>query len=840
MPSFTVDELRAAMDKPDQIRCLSVIAHVDHGKSTLSDCLISKAGIISAKAAGDQRFMDTRPDEQERGVTIKSTGVSLYFNYDQEDGKGDLGYLINLIDSPGHVDFSSEVTAALRITDGALVVVDCIEGAAVQTETVLRQALQERVKPVLMVNKVDRGILELQMDGEDMYNQFRKVVEDVNVIVSMYMDDKIGDIQLDPSFGTVAFGSGLHQWAFTLSTFAKIYGKKFGIENDKMMKRLWGDNFFGKNKEGKNVWTTSQNLDGKTLRRAFCQFIMDPICQLCQGIMAEKSDVVEKMLKGIGIELKGDDKELKGKQLLKKVMQTWIPAGDALMGMFVMKLPSPVAAQKYRVENLYTGPIDDECATGIAKCAADGPLMMYISKMIPTSDKGRFYAFGRVFSGTVKTGEKVRIQSPFYDASTSSKEGLNEKTIQRCVLIMGRYVEQVQSVPCGNTCGLVGIDQFILKSATITDNATAYNFQDMKYSVSPVVRVAVKPKDGRDLPKLVEGLKKMAKSDPLVVCEMGESGEHVIAGCGELHVEICLKDLRDDYAQVDFITSDPVVSYRETVTANSSQTCLAKSPNKHNRLFMEAEPLGAELSTEIDNGKCGAKMDAKERAKELAEKFDWDKNHALKIWCYGPETDGANVVVDTTLGVQYLNEIKEHVNSAFQWASKEGPLCEEPLRGCRFNLKDVTLHTDAIHRGAGQIMPATRRCVFACNLTAGPTLQEPIFLVDITSPQDASGGIYNCMNQRRGVVIHEEQREGTNLVHMKAHLPVAESFGFTGALRQATSGQAFPQCSFSHWEDLPGDPFAAGSKMNELCLAVRQRKNKKVEMPALGDYLDKL
>merc|ERR1719217_1610053 len=255
----------------------------------------------------------------------------------------------------------------------------------------------------------------------------------------------------------------------------------------------------------------------------------------------------------------------------------------------------------------------------------------------------------------------------------------------------------------------------------------------MKYSVSPVVRVAVKPKDGRDLPKLVEGLKKMAKSDPLVVCEMGESGEHVIAGCGELHVEICLKDLRDDYAQVDFITSDPVVSYRETVTANSSQTCLAKSPNKHNRLFMEAEPLGAELSTEIDNGKCGAKMDAKE---------------------------GANVVVDTTLGVQYLNEIKEHVNSAFQWASKEGPLCEEPLRGCRYNLKDVTLHTDAIHRGAGQIMPATRRCVFACNLTAGPTLQEPIFLVDITSPQDASGGIYNCMNQRRGVVIHEEQREG--------------------------------------------------------------------------------
>jgi elongation factor 2 len=653
----------------------------------------------------------------------------------------------------------------------------------------------------------------------------------------MYMDDKIGDIQLDPSYGTVAFGSGLHQWAFTLMTFARIYGKKFGVDTEKMMKRLWGENYFSAKKK---VWTNKSTYEGETLRRAFCQFIMDPICNLCQAIMAEQQEKVDKMLKGVGVELKGDDKNLVGKQLLKKVMQTWIPAGDALMSMFIMKLPSPVTAQKYRVENLYQGPMDDECAQGIMKCSPDGPLMMYISKMVPTSDKGRFYAFGRVFSGTVQTGQKVRIQSPFYNPGSGSKEGLAEKTIQRTVLIMGRYVEQVQSVPCGNTCGLVGVDQFILKSATITDNASAHNFNDMKYSVSPVVRVAVKPKDGRDLPKLVEGLKKMAKSDPLVVCEMGESGEHVIAGCGELHVEICLKDLRDDFAGVDFTVSDPVVSYRETVGGTSSQTCLAKSPNKHNRLFMEAEPLAEELCGEIDGGKLGAKMDAKERAKEYAEKYDWDKNHALKIWCYGPETEGANVVVDVTMGVAYLNEIKEHINSAFQWATKEGPLCEEPLRGCRFNLKDVTLHTDAIHRGAGQLMPATRRCVFACELTASPTLQEPIFLVDITAPQDAQGGIYNCMNQRRGVVIHEEQREGTNLVHMKAHLPVAESFGFTGALRQATSGQAFPQCSFSHWENLTGDPLQEGSKMNELCLNIRQRKNKKVEIPALGDYLDKL
>jgi len=441
----------------------------------------------------------------------------------------------------------------------------------------------------------------------------------------------------------------------------------------------------------------------------------------------------------------------------------------------------------------------------------------------------------------VKTGQKVRIQSPFYGGpDCGSKEGLNVKNVQRTVLMMGRIVEQVSSIPCGNTCGLVGVDQFILKSATITDCETAHNIKDMKYSVSPVVRVAVRPKDGRDLPKLVEGLKKMAKSDPLVVCEMGESGEHIIAGCGELHVEICLKDLKDDYAGVDFHVSEPVVSYRETVSCRSTQTCLAKSPNKHNRLYVEAEPLAEELSIEIEAGTCGPKTDAKERVKTMAEKYDWDKNQAMKVWCYGPDTEGANVVVDTTVGVSYLNEIKEHVTSGFQWTTKQGPLCEEPMRGIRFDLKDVVLHTDAIHRGAGQLMPASRRVFFAAELTAGPCLQEPMFLVDITCPTDAQGGVYNCMSQRRGVVVFEEQREGTNLLHMKAHLPVAESFGFTAALRQATGGQAFPQCSFSHWDVVQGDPYAAGSKMNELCLKIRERKNKKVELPALSEYNDKL
>merc|ERR1712159_829960 len=724
----------------------------------------------------------------------------------------------------------------MGITDGAMVVVDCIEGCAVQTETVLRQALTERVRPVLFVNKVDRCILELQMEPEDMYSKFRKAIEDVNVLISTYNDELMGDVQVGPEKGTVAFASGLHGWGFNVERFARIYAAKMGVDKDKMMKRLWGDSYFNAKKK---TWTNVATPEGssETLQRAFCQFIMTPINQLMVAIMNDDKAKYEKMMTTLGIVLKGDEKGLTGKPLMKRAMQIWINAAETLLSMIVLRLPSPVVAQKYRVENLYEGPMDDAAANAIRACDPAGPLMMYVSKMVPTSDKGRFHAFGRVFSGTIATGSKVRIQGPNY--KPGSKEDLNVKSIQRTVLMMGRVVEQIADVPCGNTVALVGIDQYILKSGTLTTLDTAHNIKAMKYSVSPVVKVAVRPKDGKDLPKLVEGLKKLSKSDPLVVCTTEESGEHVIAGCGELHVEICLKDLREEYAQCDFVMADPVVSYRETVTGESSQTCLAKSPNKHNRIYLVAEPMSEELSKDIEEGKAGPKADPKERTKLLKEKHDWQPDEAGKIWAWGPETEGANLVVDKTVGVQYLLEIKEHVNSAWQWVSKEGPLCEENMRGVRMNLMDVTLHTDSIHRGAGRIAPPMRRCSFAALMTGKPTLQEPVFLVEITVPQDAMSGVYSCMNLRRGCVFEENEREGTPLRQVKAYLPVAESFGFVAALRQQTSGQAFPQCVFDHWDNMPGDAMVEG-KIQDLVLNNRKRKNLKVEMPKLADYLDKL
>uniref|UniRef100_A0A183VG16 Tr-type G domain-containing protein n=1 Tax=Toxocara canis TaxID=6265 RepID=A0A183VG16_TOXCA len=500
-----------------------------------------------------------------------------------------------------------QVTAALRVTDGALVVVDCVSGVCVQTETVLRQAIAERIKPVLFMNKMDRALLELQLGQEELYQTFQRIVENTNVIIATYGDDDgpMGPIMVDPAIGNVGFGSGLHGWAFTLKQFAEMYSEKFGVQVEKLMHNLWGDRFFNlKTKK----WSSNQDADSK---RGFVQFVLDPIFKVFDAVMNVKKDETAKLLTKLNIKLGNDEKDLEGKPLMKVMMRKWLPAGDTMLQMICIHLPSPVTAQKYRMEMLYEGPHDDEAAVAIKNCDPNGPLMMYVSKMVPTSDKGRFYAFGRVFSGKVATGMKARIQGPNY--VPGKKEDLYEKTIQRTILMMGRYVEPIEDIPSGNIAGLVGVDQYLVKGGTITTFKDAHNLRVMKFSVSPVVRVAVEPKNAGDLPKLVEGLKRLAKSDPMVQCIFEESGEHIIAGAGELHLEICLKDLEEDHACIPIKKSDPVVSYRETVSDESDQMCLSKSPNKHNRLFCKAVPMPDGLADDIDKGEINARDELKVR-----------------------------------------------------------------------------------------------------------------------------------------------------------------------------------------------------------------------------------
>jgi elongation factor 2 len=460
--------------------------------------------------------------------------------------------------------------------------------------------------------------------------------------------------------------------------------------------------------------------------------------------------------------------------------------------------------------------------------------MLYVSKMVPSEQGGRFYAFARIFSGRVKSGQQVRIQGPRYEPG--KKADLFEKPVQRTVLMMGKFIEAVDDVPAGCIVGLVGIDNFLLKSGTLTTFEKAFNFKSMKFSVSPVVRIAVEPQNPADLMTLVEGLKRLSKSDPLCQVSISESGEHVVAAAGELHLEICLQDLEEEHAGIPLKKGNPVVSYRETVTTESSQICLAKSPNNHNRIYIKAEPLNSDLVDAIDAGDISAALDPKTRAKILTEEYNWDSNLAKKIWCFGPENTGPNMLVDATKAVQYLHEIRDSMTSAFQWATKEGVLSEEPMRGCQFNIMDVSLHADTIHRGGGQIIPATRRAIHASFLSASPTLMEPIYLAEIQCIDSVLGGVHQTLSKRRGQLFSEERREGTPICTVKAYLPVRESFGFTAALRAATGGQAFPQMIFDHWVAMSQDLLTSTNVIEN----VRVRKGLPPQVPPLDYFCDKL
>ncbi|XP_077976566.1 translation elongation factor 2-like isoform X1 [Styela clava] len=817
MVNFTDDQIRGIMDKKANIRIMSVIAGEDHEKSTLTDILVSKAGITAVSEAG---------------ITAEKAGESpahsLYYELSGTEKDGN-GFLINLINLPGHVDFSSEVTAALRVTDGALVVVDYNSGRPnrYQTETALRQAIAERIKPIVFINKMDSALSQQQVGKEDLYQIFSRIVESTNVIISTFGSSDetqaFGDIQVFPNKGTVGFGSGLQGWAFSLKQFAEMYAEKFQTTAEKLIDKLWGDNFFD---IGTKMWSETKS---DTNERAFCLYVLDPIYKARDAIMNNNKQEIEKWMKSTGVTLKGDDKDKTGVSLMEVFMRTWLPAGETLLQMIAIHLPSPVTSQKYRMELLYEGPKDDEAATGIKNCDPKGPLVMYISKMVPASDKERFYAFGRVFSGTVKIGQEVRILGPNYFPGIN--EDLYIKRIERTILLMGRHIEPIEDVPCGNFAGLSGVDQYLVKTGTITTLATAYNMKVIKFSVSPVVRVAVEVKNSEDLPELVEGLNRLAKSDPIVQCIIEESGEHIVAGAGELHLKSRMKDLEEDLANIPLKISDLFVSYRETVTKESSVMCISKSPNKHNILYMRAKACPEGLDEAIDDGDVTPRQNIKTRACLLADKFDMDVNEARNIWGFGPGGTGPNLLMDVTNGVQYLNEIRDSVVTGFQWATEKGVLCEENMRGVLVKVHDVTLHADAIHRGGAQIIPTTRRCIYACQLTASPALLEPIYWVAIKCPEAAVGRIYIVLKRRRGQLIEYDRQPGTSWYNIKAYLPVNESFGFTEDLRN-TSGQAFYHFVFDHWSIL------LENKRDEIISITRKRKGLSEEVPKLDQYLD--
>lgn len=754
-------------------------------------------------------------------------------------------FFINLIEPSRHLDISTEVTSTFSVADGALIVINCVNPIPLHIRNVLRQAVDERVKPLLVLNQIEPIIQESKMTPEELYQSFFRTIDSVNSVVaaaaaSQHIEKNAFEDNLlfHPDQATVAFASGLGDWAFTIDGFAQRYAKRFGVHRGKIAQKFWGDNYF--NMATKKWTTESMDANGQPLERSFVMFILDPIFKLMDAILSFKTEAWQKMLTKLEIHLSRAENELNGKALLKVVMNKFLPTKDALLEMTVIHLPSPVTAQRYRVDTLYEGPMNDECAAGIRNCDPEGPLMMFVSKMVRTTDKGRFYGFGRVFSGTIRAGLKVRIMGPTHAVGT--KTDLFLRSIQRLVL-MTKGNPPVVDCPAGNLIGVVGIDQFLLRSGTITSSDCAHNMRNIKFSTVPVVEMIVSTKDPQDLPMLVESLKNISREDSGVSSSATYTGEHVLSGPGVHALHIYLQRLEKDLGQISIDKSGPFVQYRETVQAVSSITALSKSPNKHSRFYMRACPLGEELTGAIEEGRVNISDESKVRARDLSKEYGWSEIDAHNIWAFGPEIDGPNILVNCTQGVSHLNEIKEAFVRGFQWTMHMGAFTDEPIRGCRFNILDVTMMADAIHRGSGQIIPASRSVIYASMLLAQPGLMEPIYLVDMICPEHAMPDVLAVLKRHRGAILGENwqlQSPRDSIVMVKAQLPVEQSFTFSAELSEATNGQAAVcQMAFDHWELLPG-VLGEDPKLIELVKEIRRRKGLEEQVPTIDKFLHKL
>lgn len=854
MSDFEGQIIHGLMGNTKNIRNMSVIAHVDHGKSTLTDCLLIKARIAGKESNGG-RYMDTREDEKERGITIKSTAVSMHFSMNKEvlEAYTEVGqvngneFLINLIDSPGHVDFSSEVTAALRVTDGALVVVDCVDGICVQTETVLRQAIDEMIVPTLVLNKLDRAMLELQYSSKELYEVLRRRVESFNCKLQTILGDKRNYIKsLDPGANEVSFCSGLQGWGFTLNRFARFYltqRNKHTFETEKQFtKILWSSKYYCTVDDPFDPACKLEKIKENGIPEdkfsPFEVYVLHPIYKVKDMCMSGDIDGIISYLDKFGVDFKNTELSGSGKPLFKVVFKAWLPAAETLLEQIITKLPSPVQSQAFRTKHLYTGPSDDQVYKAISQCstADDAPITVYISKMVPDNANG-FIAFGRVLSGNIKPGTKVFVQDPDYvpDATSTRKNPhVCEKNISKVLVVNPRGSIPIPNCPAGNIVGLVGVEGFLKKTGTITTVKNCYNIKTMKFSVSPVVKVAVSPKRSADLNHFKEGLEKLAKSDPLCVIEHNDSGQATIACAGELHLEIILGDLKNFYAKCEFNVEVPQVKYYEGFADVISKPKMRKSANKHNRVYMTCEPLDDEI---VENIPSLMGKDAKEIAAKFREVLNRDDDWIKSIMYFGPEAEPLNILVDETKGIQYMMEVKEHLFEGFKHATKEGPLVGECVRAGKFNLVDLSLHADSIHRGANQMIRPVEDLVRGLLLAAEPILYEPIFTCNVSVPNEYASACESVLKNRRGYI--EDWQTENNMALISGFLPVNESFGINKRLKEVAKGQPSFSLVFSHYARCPGSLDKPTSTMAVVVNEVRKYKNITTKLEP-NEYFDEL
>ncbi|RME79360.1 MAG: elongation factor EF-2 [Methanobacteriota archaeon] len=725
-----VEEIEKIMENLDQVRNIAIVAHVDHGKTTLSDSLVARAGLISKQLAGQQRVLDFEEQEQKRGITIKSADISLGFHYEGKD------YLINLIDTPGHVDFGGHVTRAMRAVDGVVLVVDAVEGIMPQTETVLRQALKERAKPVVFINKVDRLINELRLSSEDMMKKLAKVIAGINKIISAnapaeYKKDWLVSVEN----GKVAIGSAFQKWAISIDSM-----KKSGITFQKIY----------------------------------------------ELVQQEAKDELVKVA----------------------------PVDEVILQMVVKNLPDPKTAQAYRIPVLWRGDLESEEGKAMRACDANGPAIGVVFGVVSDEHAGEV-AVVRFFSGKVVKGDQL------YQASK-----LKYGRVQQVSVYMGPDRVQAEKITAGNIGALVGLKD-IYVGETISSKPIE-PFEQIKHYSEPVVTKSIEAVNPKDLGKLIEVLRGISKEDPTLKVELNqETGEHLIRGMGELHLEIVEYKIQEEKG-IKIKTSPPIVVYRETLTGNGP-VIEGKSPNKHNKFYIKVEKLPDNMVELIEEGKIPVGRVKGKVSQNIVDELmnaGMDREEAKGLW----DVYGTNIFIDATKGVQYLNEVQELVLQAFEEAMKKGPLAQELVSGVKVTLLDATLHEDNVHRGPAQIIPAVKRPIYASMLKAGVLLLEPKQKILIQVPHDYSGAVLNLVNGKRGRLLGMEQ-DG-DLTKIEVVVPVSETFGFSNDIRSASQGRAIWYSEYFGYEQLPRD------LIQKVVSQIRERKGIPVEPPKAEDFME--
>ncbi|CAL1694332.1 unnamed protein product [Somion occarium] len=828
---------------PEFVRNVAVVGHLHHGKTALMDMLVFETHKLIWDSDHETRYTDTHILSREREISIKSSPMSLVLS--NSAGKS---HLIHLIDTPGHVNFFDEVASSIRLVDGVILVVDVVEGVMVGTEHIIRHALQENVKITLVVNKIDRLILELRIKPADAYYKIKHTIEEVNVIISNINPDPA--LRVSPEKGNVAFASTDMSWCFTLRSFAQMYADTYGnLDVSAFADRLWGDIYF--NSETRKF--TRKPADPGT-PRSFVHFVLDPLYKLYTQVLSEETESLKDTLQGLGIKLKPVMYKMDVRPLLKAVLAQFFGPSVGLVDMIVEHIPSPIEGAATKIEQIYTGPMSSEHAEAMKACDPDAPVMVHISKLYHTTDAQSFRAFGRVFSGTVKKGMEVRVLGEGY--SPEDEEDMAKAIVDDVWISEARYNIPAQEVPAGNLVLLGGVDASISKSATIVDDEMQedlYIFRPVRHMTQSVLKIAIEPIAPSELPKMLAGLRSINKSYPLVSTKVEESGEHVVIGTGELYLDCVMHDLRRLFAEIEIKVSDPVTKFCETVLETSALKCYADTPNKKNKLTMIAEPLERGIAEDLENGRVTMRMSPKERGTFFQEKYQWDLLASRSIWAFGPDENGPNILLDDTLPSQVdkklLGTVKEHIKQGFQWGAREGPLCDEPMRNVKFRLLDASLAQEPIFRGGGQIVPTARRVCYSSFLMATPRLMEPVYFVEVQAPADCISAVYTVLARRRGHVTQDIPKAGSPLYTVKALIPVIDANGFETDLRTATQGQAFCLQVFDHWSIVPGDPTDTSIKLRplepasgqalarDLVLKTRRRKGLGDQI-AVSKYLD--